>query len=194
MPATKRELRAKEPPNEAAAWLGAVAVRVEDIVGLGWSNLGDYEGPVWILSGDVPLLSASTLRALAEDASQDGVALSMLSFKPDDPFGYGRVLRDTEGNVVDIREQKDATPEEAAVDEANSGIYCVPAHRLRKHIPNLGTNNAQGEMYLTDLVAMVQDEGSVKARVVDHLEVAGVNTPEQLAELEAAYQARRAGD
>ena len=149
--------------------------------------LGDYEGPVWILSGDVPLLSAGTLSALADDCVSEGASMSMLSFEPADPFGYGRVLRDENGRVLAIREQKDASPEEAAVAEVNSGVYCVPAGLLRRYIPQLGTNNAQGEMYLTDLIELARAEGRVLARVVDELEVAGVNTPEQLAALEAAY-------
>ena len=154
--------------------------------------LGDYDGPVWILSGDVPLLRAATLRTLADDCLRDGVSMSMLSFEPVEPFGYGRVLRDGGGDVLVIREQRDATPDEARVGEVNAGVYCVPAKLLRRHIPQLGTNNAQGEMYLTDLIELARTGGRVLARVVDELEVAGVNTPEQLAALETAYERAQA--
>jgi bifunctional UDP-N-acetylglucosamine pyrophosphorylase/glucosamine-1-phosphate N-acetyltransferase len=116
--------------------------------------------------------------------------MAMLSFRPAEAFGYGRVLRGPDGSVTAIREQRDASEAEAAVGECNSGVYCVEAKHLRRYIPTLGTNNAQGEMYLTDLIAAVRSEGRVVAIEVDHLEVAGVNTPEQLAVLEVEFARR----
>ncbi len=155
-------------------------------------ELPDDATPVWILSGDVPLLRAETLVRMHE-ALAVGAALVMLSFRPADPAAYGRVLRDDDGEVLCIREYKDADESERAVDECNAGVYCVRAETLQQFIPTLGRDNAQGEVYLTDLIELMRDEDgprAVRCFEVDPLEVAGVNTPEQLAALEAVWAAR----
>lgn len=151
--------------------------------------LDAHAGPVLILSGDVPLLRPGTLRALltAWEASAGGLALC--TFTPADPTGYGRIVRDAGGPVRAIVEERDATPDERAIRECNAGVYCADAALLRRELPRLGSANAQGEIYLTDLVRVAAAAG-VRALPTPEEEVAGVNTPEQLAALAALYAAR----
>lgn len=144
---------------------------------------------VVILSGDVPLLRAETIARL-RNAVAGEVGLAMLTFVPDSPSGYGRILRE-QGRVTAIKEEKDATPEEREIGECNAGVYCVRASLLRKHLPELRANNAQAELYLTDLVERAAAQGRVEAINADPLEVAGVNTPDQLQALEREYSARQ---
>lgn len=153
-------------------------------------ELSGHNGPVLILSGDVPLLTDATLTRLAQACEQSPGSLAFVTFRPEDPSGYGRIIRDAEGNPQLIREHRDASPEELAVDECNAGIYCVSAEHLRTHLPRLGSTNAQGEIYLTDLVEVVAREAAVATIEVEALEVAGVNTVEQLASLETEAESR----
>ena len=150
------------------------------------------DGLVVVLSGDVPLTQAATLQALV-DAAQ-GERLALLTVALPDPTGYGRVVRRADGGVQRIVEQKDASAAERAIGEIYSGIMAVPARHLRGWLGRLTNANAQGEYYLTDIVAMaVQDGVPVAAhRIDDALQVAGVNSPLQLAELERAHQQRQA--
>jgi UDP-N-acetylglucosamine diphosphorylase/glucosamine-1-phosphate N-acetyltransferase len=148
--------------------------------------LGDFEGAVLILSGDVPLLSPATLGRLVDACQHSSAKMALASFRPSDPTGYGRILRDEQGRAMAIREQRDASAAERAIDECNAGVYCILAEHLRRELPLLGHDNAAGEIYLTDLLALRARAGEVAVVEVDALEVAGVNTPEQLAELEAA--------
>lgn len=150
----------------------------------------DFAGSVLILSGDVPLLQAATLARLADACARSRAGLALASFRPADPTGYGRVLRDADGRVTAIREHRDASPEQRAIVECNAGVYCVAADILRSELPELGSGNAAGEIYLTDLVERRAAVGEVAALEVDADEVAGVNTPEQLAELEARARDR----
>ncbi|HLT40249.1 MAG TPA: NTP transferase domain-containing protein [Enhygromyxa sp.] len=149
-----------------------------------------FAGAVLILSGDVPLLSAATLEALARACQASSAGISLASFRPEDPSGYGRIVRDESGRVAAIREHKDASPAERAITECNAGVYCVLAEHLRNELPTLGSSNAAGEIYLTDLIAARARAGEVAVVAVDADEVAGVNTPEQLAELEQRAIAR----
>jgi UDP-N-acetylglucosamine diphosphorylase/glucosamine-1-phosphate N-acetyltransferase len=153
--------------------------------------LGEFEGGVSILSGDVPLLSPATLGRLVEACERSSAGMALCSFRPPDPTSYGRILRDEQGRAIGIREQRDASPAERAIVECNAGVYCVRAEHLRRELPTLGHDNAAGEIYLTDLLALRARAGEVAVIEVEPLEVAGVNTPEQLAELEAAARARR---
>src|SRR5690606_7832173 len=114
----------------------------------------DFDGNVLILSGDVPLLTAETLAALARACERSSAGLSLASFRAADPTGYGRILRDEQGRCVGIREQRDASAAERAIDECNAGVYCVRAEHLRRELPALSANNAAGEIYLTDLIAL----------------------------------------
>ncbi|MBV8249828.1 MAG: bifunctional UDP-N-acetylglucosamine diphosphorylase/glucosamine-1-phosphate N-acetyltransferase GlmU [Comamonas sp.] len=150
------------------------------------------DGMVVVLSGDVPLTQADTLQALVNAAGSDKLALLTVSMP--DPTGYGRIVRNEAGTVQRIVEQKDANEAERAITEIYSGIMAVPARHLTRWLARLNNNNAQGEYYLTDIVAMAVADGVpvVGHRIADALQVAGVNSPLQLAELERAHQLRLA--
>jgi UDP-N-acetylglucosamine diphosphorylase/glucosamine-1-phosphate N-acetyltransferase len=140
--------------------------------------------PVLVLSGDVPMLRVETLRDLVAACRRSSAGLSFATFRPADRTGYGRVVRDDAGAVVRIAEERDCTPDQLAISECNSGTYCVEADRLHAILPTIGRDNAKREMYLTDLVERLASCGSVETIEIDPVEAAGVNTPEQLAELE----------
>ncbi len=158
------------------------------------------EGMTLILNGDVPLIEAATARALL--AAADGANLALLTVELADPTGYGRVLRGDAagrsalegGRVHAIVEHKDATLAQREIREVYSGIMAVPTALLKRWLAALCNDNAQGEYYLTDIVAMaVADRVPVvTARARDEAEVLGVNTPLQLAELERSVQRRQA--
>ncbi len=142
-----------------------------------------------VLFGDVPLLTTGTLRRLLEQTAGD--ELAVLTVEMDDPTGYGRIVREGD-NVVGIVEQKDATAEQQAIREINTGVMLCPASRLRAWLDNLGNDNVQGEYYLTDVVAMAVTDG-VRVRGIkadNWTEVMGINDKKQLAEAERALQAR----
>jgi len=145
---------------------------------------------VLVLYADVPLMGADTLRALL---SADGV-LAVLVAELDDPFGYGRVLRDPDGRVAAIVEHKDADPSQRAVRTVNSGIIVADAATLRRWLSALRNDNAQGEFYLTDVFAQAASEGDAAAiaTCADPIEVEGANDAWQLARLERAFQLRAA--
>lgn len=146
---------------------------------------------VLILYGDVPLTKKSTLEKLLAATPEKGLAV--LTVNLDDPSGYGRMLREN-GKLVGIVEQKDATPEQLAIQEINTGIMAANGELLKRWLSNLSNNNAQGEYYLTDIVAMAHSEGvEITSAQPDHpMEVEGANNRVQLAALERAYQAWQA--
>ncbi len=147
---------------------------------------------VLVLYGDVPLISAETLRALLTDDQAD--KLTLLTATLDNPAGYGRIVRGADSGVTAIVEQKDASPEQLAINEINTGFMAMPATHLQDWLPRLSSDNAQGEYYLTDLVAMaVADQVTVTAVQPAHvMETQGVNNRLQLAQLERWYQQQRA--
>ena len=148
-------------------------------------------GRTLVLYGDVPLTDTATLQTLL-DAAGDGVGL--LTDVLPDPTGYGRIIRNQEGNVVAIVEEKDANPEQKAVKETNTGILVLPNAQLENWLGRLSSNNAQGEYYLTDLIALAVSDGIAVTPVqvrASHL-AAGVNNKIQLAELERIFQAEQA--
>ncbi|HFE45975.1 MAG TPA: hypothetical protein ENJ18_10880 [Nannocystis exedens] len=138
---------------------------------------------VLILSGDVPMLREQTVRELLAAATASSVGVALAVFEPTDPTGYGRILRQG-GRVVGIREQSDATAAERALGECNAGVYCAELALLREILPKLGSDNAQGEIYLTDLIVQAALRGHVGVVAVSADEVAGINTPEQLAQVD----------
>jgi bifunctional UDP-N-acetylglucosamine pyrophosphorylase / glucosamine-1-phosphate N-acetyltransferase len=153
-------------------------------------HLADFKGKILIVYGDVPLLGAATLRALA-DAVGDAQPLAVLGFEATDPTGYGRLIVTGDGRFTAIREELDATPEERAVTLCNSGVMAVDSALLWKLLPGIGSNNAKGEFYLTDLPGLVVAAGRELAfRECPEDEVLGVNTRAQLAVIEAALQHR----
>ena len=153
----------------------------------------DPSGVTLVLYGDVPLTRPETLKRLLQ-AANDGLAVLTVDLA--DPTGYGRIVRDAGGRVVRIVEQKDASPEERAIREVNTGIMAIPTARLAGWLAGLSNNNAQGEYYLTDVIAAAVAEGVpvVAAQPQDEWEVLGVNSKVQLAELERVHQQRIAHD
>ncbi len=147
---------------------------------------------VMVLYGDVPLLQAETLNSLAARAGSNAVAL--LTVMLANPVGYGRVLRDARGRVKGIVEHKDAKPAQLKIREGNTGVLVAPARALKAWLAKLKSDNAQGEYYLTDVIAMaVRDGLKVEALVAaDEMEVLGVNDRVQLATLETALRCRQA--
>ena len=143
---------------------------------------------VVVLYGDVPLVAPATLRALADSARQADAAI--LTVTLDDPSGYGRILRDAEGEVTRIVEERDAHAAERAVTEVNTGLLAMQAGPLARHVASLERDNAQGEYYLTDVVERIRRaNGHVRAVQPTHpWEVAGVNSRAQLAAVERAWQ------
>src|SRR5690606_11902717 len=146
----------------------------------------DASLPTLVLYGDVPLTRAATLQWLVHLA---GPNLALLTAHLPDPTGYGRIVR-VAGKVTRIVEQKDASDEEKAITEINSGIMLAPAGALQRWLPTLGNRNAQGEYYLTDIVALAVAEGMEIATVqpLDSWEIDGVNSKAQLAALERIHQ------
>ncbi len=143
-----------------------------------------------VLYGDVPLVQAATLRGLLKGLDADSMAVLTCHVK--NPTGLGRILRSAEGNIQAIIEEKDASSAQRAITEINTGIMAIPVARLQQWLPRISTNNAQGEYYLTDIVALALEAGCrVHTSVcADELEAAGINNRLQLAELERHFQAR----
>ncbi|MDJ0335950.1 bifunctional UDP-N-acetylglucosamine diphosphorylase/glucosamine-1-phosphate N-acetyltransferase GlmU [Salinibacterium sp. G-O1] len=143
-----------------------------------------FEGDVIVVSGDVPLLDARTLAALITEHRAASAAATLLSAVLEDSTGYGRIIRNSDGALDRIVEQKDATEAERAVTEINSGTYVFSVGPLRVQLPLVGTQNSQGEKYLTDVVGMLRASGSAVSAVPvsDGWMVSGVNDRVQLAE------------
>jgi bifunctional UDP-N-acetylglucosamine pyrophosphorylase/glucosamine-1-phosphate N-acetyltransferase len=151
------------------------------------------EGITLILNGDTPLIKASTAQALVDACA--GQQLALLTITLDDATGYGRIVRDEAGQqVLAIVEHKDATPEQRQIREVYTGVMAAPTARLKHWLSQLKNDNAQGEFYLTDVVAMAQAEGLhvVAAQASAEIEVLGVNSPLQLADLERRFQLSQA--
>ena len=155
--------------------------------------LRDFEGSLIVLSGDTPLLHAETISGLVAMRESSGSALTLLTAVAPDPTGYGRIVRDMrDGSVARIVEEKDCSAEERRIGEINTGTYCFDAAVLFAHLDRLTTDNSQGEYYLTDMVAVFNDEGlTVSATTTDEpLETLGVNSRVQLAEASKIMQQR----
>jgi bifunctional UDP-N-acetylglucosamine pyrophosphorylase / glucosamine-1-phosphate N-acetyltransferase len=200
---TARELEA-DPlvvvagPSAAGAFEGLeVAVQQEprgtgDAVRSARDTLEGRARDVLVLSGDTPLLTAQLLRELLDTHRRTDAWATVLSFEPDDPRHYGRVLRNGDGGLAAIVEAKDATPEQLAVREVNSSIYVFRAERLWPVLERLTPQNVQGELYLTDSVALLVEEGGSVAvhKGGETMEAEGVNTRAELADAAAALRDR----
>ncbi len=172
---------------------------VEQTEQLGTGHAVDMASPflkddedVLVLYGDVPLTKVSTLESLLAAKPENGMAL--LTVHLANPTGYGRIVRDENNIVVGIIEQKDASPEQLKINEANTGILLANGGDLKRWLSNLSNDNAQGEYYLTDIIAAAHNEGQViaTAHPETEIEVEGANNRLQLAGLERAYQQRQA--
>ena len=146
---------------------------------------GDLTGTVLVTYGDVPLLDTVTLSSLLAEHAEKGNAVTVLTARVDNPHGYGRIVRDADGTVAAIVEQKDATEEQAAITEINSGVYAFDAAVLADALGRLSTDNAQGEQYLTDVLAIARGDGHRCGSwtCADPWLVEGVNDRVQLAAL-----------
>lgn len=175
------EIVVQEQQNGTA---GAVAVCAD--------ALADFDGSLVVLSGDCPLISSETIAALVKVREDADAAVVVLSMELENPFGYGRIIRGEDGSVVRIVEQKDATPEEAAVRECNSGFYCFDAKALFAALSKVGSDNAQGEFYLTDVLEICRNEGRVVTALTaqDPTECLGVNSRAQLAQAASVMRDR----
>ena len=147
--------------------------------------LKNFEGDVLILSGDVPLLRYETVENFLTFHKDNNFKASLLSAIFSDPFGYGRIIRDDNGNFIDIIEDKDADDEIKKIKEINSGIYIIDSKLLFESIKTLDTNNSQGEYYLTDIFRYFKENkvpiGAIPVK--NNIEIAGINTVEQLEEM-----------
>ena len=193
-----------EVVESAIAGSGAQPVRQQPQLGTGHAiqqvvpHLADT-GTTLILNGDVPLIAPATARALVDACG--GQRLALLTISLDDPSGYGRILRTGDdprdhsgGRVLGIVEHKDATPAQRAIQEVYTGMMAAPTALLKRWVMALRNDNAQGEFYLTDIVAMASAErvAVVAHHASDETEVLGVNSPLQLADLERRFQKRQA--
>lgn len=159
-----------------------------DAVAAGLKAIPKFKGRLLVLYGDVPLLTPETIGRL--DRALTGASLSFVTAKLEDPTGYGRIVRDGK-NVIAVVEHKDASKAQRAIRDINAGVYLCDVALLRKIIGRLGSDNAQGEVYLTDVVAVAaKKQGAIAVNVTDVSEVRGVNTRADLALVEATLRAR----
>jgi bifunctional UDP-N-acetylglucosamine pyrophosphorylase/glucosamine-1-phosphate N-acetyltransferase len=163
-----------------------------DATRLALEALSSLDGTVLVLPGDAPLLTTHTIASLVAAHTAAGAEATVLTARLDDPDGYGRIIRTSEGDVARIVEQKDATEIERAVHEVNAGVYAFEAAALRDALAQVTADNVQGEYYLTDVIGiLVRDDHRVAAQVADAAESAGVNDRLQLAQAHRIYNARR---
>ncbi len=156
------------------------------------SYLENYSGDILIMTGDTPLITRETINDAYDFHTKSGNAATVLTAELDDPYGYGRIVRDANDNVKKIVEQKDASKEEKLINEINSGMYFFNAEELLDALGKLTNNNAQGEYYLTDTLEIILSKGlKIGAYVVEDTdEILGINDRIQLAEAQAIMQDR----
>ncbi|MCS6797920.1 MAG: bifunctional UDP-N-acetylglucosamine diphosphorylase/glucosamine-1-phosphate N-acetyltransferase GlmU [Myxococcota bacterium] len=161
-----------------------------DALRAGLQALADDEATVLVLYGDCPLLRTAALEALLTGLRRSATPLAMLVGRTPDPRGYGRIVRDGSGRVVRVVEERDATPAERALDEVNPGLYAATARFWREAVARLRPDNAKGELYLTDVVAMAAERGGVADVAWPLDELRGVNDRAELARAEAVLRRR----
>ena len=150
------------------------------------------ESKVLVLYGDVPLIQKETLINLI-DSCEDG--LSILTTVLNEPYGYGRVKKDENGNALSIVEERDATQDEKEIKEIFTGVLCANAEDLKKGLSEIGNDNAAGEFYLTDIVSTMANKGiKINTHIASNNEVKGANSKEELAQLEATYRSMKVKD
>ncbi|MBN2077503.1 MAG: NTP transferase domain-containing protein [Spirochaetes bacterium] len=159
------------------------------------SHFRDYEGRIIVACGDVPLVRPDTFRALVAASDSGRVGAVVLTMVPEDPAGYGRVVRDSAGLFLRIVEERDATEEEKGIREVNSGTYLFDARILFEGLGRIGTDNAQGEYYLPDVLGFAKSRGYEVATLLldDPIEGSGVNTVGELRRLEEYCAKRKTG-
>lgn len=156
------------------------------------AQLADFKGSLVVLSGDCPLISAETISNLIAVREQTKASVVVLTVELDTPFGYGRICRDAQGGVERIVEEKDATPQQAAITECNAGFYCFDASVLFEALRKVNSNNAQGELYLTDVIEICRRNGQLVTTLAtkDADECSGINSRMQLAQATQRVQKR----
>lgn len=153
--------------------------------------LDEDHGQILVTAGDTPLLTTETLEEMLEVHVRSGAEATVLTARAHDPTGYGRIVRDPGGNVEKIVEQRDATSSERAIDEINAGTYVFELGGLMEMLSKIDRENTQGEYYLTDVIALLRSTGKVVSAVVtDEVEIAGVNSRAQLAQVSALLRQR----
>jgi bifunctional UDP-N-acetylglucosamine pyrophosphorylase/glucosamine-1-phosphate N-acetyltransferase len=191
--------RSEEVSAEAARHAAGVCVIAQErLAGTGHAvrmvteALGVMPGIVVVTYGDMPLLRAQTLAVLVREHAAAGNAVTVLTARVSDPSGYGRIIRDDGGSLAAIVEEADATEAQRAIDEINSGCYAFDGALLADAIKRVATSNAQGQEYLTDVVAIMRGDGRPAGTVLaaDPAEIQGVNDRVQLAQVSRAYNAR----
>jgi bifunctional UDP-N-acetylglucosamine pyrophosphorylase / glucosamine-1-phosphate N-acetyltransferase len=189
----------EEVSAEAARYAPDLAVVVQDrqagtghAVRMVTEALGIMPGIVVVTYGDMPLLRAGTLAELVREHASAQNAVTVLTARVADPAGYGRIIRDDRGSLADIVEEADATPEQRAIDEINSGCYAFDGALLADAVKRVATSNAQGQEYLTDVVAILRGDGHLAGTVLaaDPGEIQGVNDRVQLAQVRRALNDR----
>jgi bifunctional UDP-N-acetylglucosamine pyrophosphorylase/glucosamine-1-phosphate N-acetyltransferase len=150
-------------------------------------------GDMLVLPGDTPLVTGEALCSLVNDHTSSGAAATVLTMELDDPTGYGRVVRDDDGSVLRIVEHRDASESERAIREVNSAMYVLPVAESLEVLRGVGADNDQQEIYLTDVIAGLRERGRKVAasKITDPWLVQGVNTKEELAQMEAVMTQRR---
>jgi len=163
-----------------------------DAVAAAREALAGFEGSVLVLDGAAPLLTTDLLQGLVETHRREGPAVTVLTLEPESPLPYGRLVRDETGALREIVEEKDATPEQREIRELNSSIYVFEAAALWPALARLDSSNVQRELYLTDAVRAIIDQGGSAAtyRATDPMEAVGVNTRAELAAAAAALRER----
>lgn len=156
-------------------------------------NLSDMHGNVLILCGDTPLIRPSTLQEMYNRHAASTATLTLMTTLLDNPTNYGRILIDSDDRVVGIVEEKDASPEQRTIREINAGIYCVAKDFLFEALHRIGTDNSQGEMYLTDIVSLAVAAGKKVERFITPTprDILGVNSRVELAAAHNEIQTRR---
>ncbi|MFB0516826.1 MAG: NTP transferase domain-containing protein [Candidatus Neomarinimicrobiota bacterium] len=149
--------------------------------------LADFEGSIVVLSGDVPGVSPRTIRDLCQRHQGSNAKATMLTAELDDPTGYGRVLKDGDGNLLRVVEEKDATDEERTIQEVNGGIYVFDTQALFATLPRVKNHNKQNEYYLPDVLYILKEQNQIVAveKAKDFKEILGVNTREALRKVHA---------
>jgi bifunctional UDP-N-acetylglucosamine pyrophosphorylase / glucosamine-1-phosphate N-acetyltransferase len=188
-----------EVSAEAARYVPDVRMVVQDrLAGTGHAVrvvtevLGVMDGTVVVTYGDMPLLRTRTLHELVRAHAAAGNAVTVLTARAGDPAGYGRIIRDSRGSLAEIVEEADATPEQRAIDEINSGCYAFDGALLSDAVKRVATANALGQEYLTDVVGIMRADGHRAGTVLaaDPAEIQGVNDRVQLAQVRRAYNSR----
>ncbi len=160
-----------------------------DAVGVCRDALSDFDGTLVVLCGDTPVLQAETITELIDYHQSRKYKCTVLTTKMDNPASYGRIVRDVNGDLQEIVEFKDASERVRNIDEINSGIYCFDARALFSALQLVRSDNAQGEYYLTDTIAILKSQGHKVGAFIckNSIEITGINSMDELQELEKSF-------